>query len=125
MKKGILLLITGAGLFASSCYYDNKEDLYQFVGSGCDTTGVTFAADVLPVFQQNCAIAGCHSSASMQSNLDLGTYEDINTIALDGRLMTRITKPEGDPLMMPPGAKLPDCTIDKIQAWINNGALNN
>ena len=118
-----LFVLAVAGL--SSCYYDNKEDLYQFVGSGCDTSVVTFQADVLPILQQNCAVAGCHSTTSMQSGLDLGAYADIQQIATDGRLMDRITRPVGDGLLMPPGNKLGGCDINKIQSWAARGALNN
>lgn len=120
-----IALFVAATAALSSCYYDNKEDLYQFVGDGCDTSVVTFQADVLPILQQNCAVAGCHSTTSLQSGLDLGSYADIQQIATDGRLMDRVARPAGDGLLMPPGNKLNGCDIDKINSWVARGALNN
>ena len=40
-------------------------------------------------------------------------------------IIDRISRPEGDPLMMPGSYRIPQCQIDKIVAWVEQGALNN
>ncbi len=125
MKKtfGITLLLMLALLF-TSCYRDNKEEIYKnFDQAGCDTTDTKFSTTVQPIFIDNCALSGCHVGSSPQSGLDLSTYTDIETIASDGRLEKRITNNPGP--IMPPSGALPQCEINKILKWVSNGAQNN
>lgn len=106
---------------STSCYYDNKEDLYQnFPQDDCDTTGVSFSSEIEAIIVGNCAVSGCHVGASPQSGLDLSTYPDIKAIADNGSLVGRITRSSG-PLMPPTGA-LPNCEIEKIKLWVDRGA---
>lgn len=110
-------------LVAVSCYRDNKENLYQnFTTGGCDTSNVTYTNEIAPISLNKCATAGCHGGSFPQSGLDLSTYNDLMTIAKDGRLMDRIT---GKGALMPPGSPLPSCDITKIQLWVVDGAPNN
>lgn len=121
MKK--IFWLAFAGIIISSCYRDNKEDLYQnFTTDGCDTTTVTYTDVIDPICVNNCATSGCHSSSSRQSGLDLSNYNDLMTIAKDGRLIDRIT---GNGPIMPPGGPLPNCDISKIETWVLDGAPNN
>ncbi len=108
----------------TSCYSDNKEELYQnFVTEDCDTTNTKFAATIQPIIVQNCAVPSCHNSSKRQSGLDLSTYADVQAIATDGRLENRITGNPGP--LMPPNGALQPCEIEKILKWVNNGAQNN
>ncbi len=108
----------------SSCYYDNREELYQnFQQTQCDTSVTTFAAVILPILQDNCATSGCHVGNNPQSGLDFSTYDDAQLTATDGRLVGRITGSSGP--IMPPGGPLPNCEIEKIKRWVNKGARNN
>lgn len=116
----ILLIL----VIVSSCYADNKEDLYKnFVAAECDTSNTRFSATIQPIIAQNCAIPFCHNTSDRQSGLDLSSYSDIQNVANDGRLENRITGNPG-PIMPPTGA-LDPCEIDKILKWVNNGAQNN
>lgn len=115
------LLIIGT---LSSCYYDNKEDLYKNFDTSCDTTGViSYSMELQSVFMNNCAISGCHSGPTPQSNLDLGLYADVKSIADNGNLVGRITGSSGP--LMPPSGSLSACDIEKITVWVNRGANNN
>ncbi len=114
------LLLVG---ITTSCYSDNKEDLYSNYQNNCDTTSTTFMATIKPIFTENCALSGCHNTANRQSGLDLNSYADIESIAKDNRLHDRITG--NQVAIMPPGGMLSQCDIDKILKWVRNGAQNN
>ena len=123
--KAVLMII--ATFFAFSllegCYYDKEELLYP--GSKiCDTSTVAkFATDVMPVMSASCNLSGCHNSIDAASGVILDTYNGVKIQALNGRLMGSIDILNGT---MPKGAgKLANCTIAKIQQWINTGAPNN
>lgn len=117
MMSGIIILT------AASCYNDNKEELYQNFQNDCDTSNTTYSATINPIITSNCAISGCHAGPTPQSGLDLNKVQDLQTIARDGRLMGRITGSAGS--IMPPTGKLPQCEIDKIGKWVDNGSQNN
>ena len=114
-----------AGLLAlfAGCYKDKKELLYP--ENDCDTTNVSFAADVLPVMNQYCAVSGCHHGAAPASAIDLSSYSGAQLIALNGRLVGVINHSTGFSAMPKGGAKLSDCTISKISKWVADGAPNN
>lgn len=123
-RTTIIALLTLLGL--SSCYNDNKEDLYQNFDAqdDCDTSvTVSYATDIAPILQSNCAISGCHSGNSPQSGLDLARYEDVRRIARNGNLVGRITATTGS--VMPPTGSLPQSEIDLIESWVQAGACEN
>jgi uncharacterized membrane protein len=87
----------------------------------CDPNTGTFASFVQPLVQARCQ--GCHSSNSPQGNLKLSSYNEIKTVALNGKLYASLTRPSN--WMPSGGAKLDDCTLQKIQFWIDSGAPQN
>lgn len=108
----------------TSCYADNKEDLYRnFEQPDCDTTDVRFSTVIEPLISQNCAVPFCHNTSDRQSGLDLSNYNDIQQIANSGLLRQRITGTASG--IMPPSGALPKCEVDKILRWVSNGAPNN
>lgn len=112
-------------LLITSCYNDNKEELYENHNTaGCDTSDTKFSSTIQEIFVANCALSGCHSATSQQSGLNLSSYADIAAIANDGRLEARITSNDMS-FVMPPNNRLPQCEIDKILKWTSNGAQNN
>lgn len=90
---------------------------------GCDTSNVTFSAYVFPVMQNYCL--GCHNGYGASGGINLNAYQDVKTVALDGRLYGVITHATGYSPMPQNSAKLSDCRIAKIKAWIDAGAPNN
>ena len=85
-------------------------------------------SDVQIIFDLNCL--GCHNSTVSLGDLNLSTYENIinsgsivSGDALSSNLIDRITRFEGDGLLMPPSNRLSQDDIDIIIEWINNGAL--
>ncbi len=126
MKTLLFIIATALSAFLlESCYYDKADLLYPDGKLPCDTTSVTakFSSDVLPVMNTSCNVSGCHNSTDAASGVILDTYAGIKIQANNGRLMSSMdiingTMPKG-------GAKLANCTILKIQQWINSGTPNN
>lgn len=102
----------------SSCYYD-KEDLI-YGDQDCDTSLVGFSADIKPIIESSCATVGCH----VQGGAGIGimeNYEQIKSKVDDNSFMRRVITNQD----MPPSARLSDCQIQHIQAWLAAGAPNN
>jgi archaellum component FlaG (FlaF/FlaG flagellin family) len=113
------------------------------------TPTIHFSQDVLRVFTNNgaktCAQAGCHNSSSPQAGQNLeaaSAYANIVNVAStekpslkrvqpgDGDNSYLYLKIKGDPSItgsrMPlAGGPLADSDIDKIELWIDQGAVNN
>lgn len=117
LKKNVspLLIL----LLLASCSYENLEDYYDdYV---CDTVDITYSGTIYPIIDRNCL--GCHYRGNSTS-VNLETYEDIFEKVQDGRLLGTIRHEDGySP--MPQGGKLDDCTILKIEIWIEEGAQEN
>ena len=128
MKIVFSLLILAAS-FLSACYYDNFTELNPFLEEAiCDTastTTISFAAQVVPILQNQCSTgsAGCHSS---NSGRDLSTHAGVTNTYTGAKLLRSIIW-DGNASQMPKGsgAKIDDCSIKTIELWINQGKLNN
>lgn len=95
-----------------------------------DPAAVSFANDVLPIFEQHCA--ECHGSDEPEEGLVLTSYKDI----MAGSFYGKVIKP-GAPdesylvelvatgQMPKRGADLTGAEVDTIVAWIKAGALDN
>jgi hypothetical protein len=136
MIRRALYVVVMAGL-AVSC----KRDA---VGPGIDgspsdiifpVSNISYSVHVQPLFNQACAISGCHDAGQNQSELHLTSYGDavLSTSAvgviLPGKpdqslLVLRIQGTVG--ARMPPGVyPLNSNQINGIRAWIVEGAKNN
>jgi hypothetical protein len=89
----------------------------------CDTTNITFNGIILPLVQGTCM--GCHSGTNPSGQIDLSNYQNIALQAYNGKLLGTLNRETGYSPMPKGGNKLPDCQIDQIRIWIQNGALNN
>jgi hypothetical protein len=115
MKKILLLFILT--ILLQSCYNDSEEAIYGVVD--CDVTNVTYSTDVAPIINSSCATTGCHVSGGSGP----GNFNDFNELSAkiaDGSFQNRVLVQ----MTMPPSVPLQDCELDLIQAWIDNGALN-
>ena len=90
---------------------------------GCDYPLVSFSGTVLPLIQNKCE--GCHSGADPASNTTLSTHEDVIFLVNNDYLIEVISWQTGYESMPYNGNKLPQCEIDMIQQWIDDGAPNN
>ncbi len=106
----------------TSCYYDNEEDLYP-QNRLCATDSMSYANDILPVLNAQCL--SCHSAAAQQGGVDMEGYTSVKKY-VDNQKFVRSVKHDAGTSPMPKNSdKLDACTIAKIEAWINQGALNN
>jgi hypothetical protein len=129
-KKKIImkaLLLAVLILSIQGCYYDNEEYLYPGT-SNCNTEDMSYANDVWPVINSSCV--GCHGGASPAGDIPLENYNDVAAAAAIspgnyGSLYGAISHASGNSPMPKNSDKLSDCTISKIKAWIDQGALDN
>lgn len=120
----VVLLFTM--LSNSACKSDNAEQLNSKVT--CDTTEVLFSRDVLPILKVNCTDLGCHTSSNPNGSIELQNYTGVQNSVTGNKLMNALNQiyPSGSSKNMPPsGSKLNACDLNKIQVWINRGALDN
>ena len=116
----LALLVLGV----SGCYYDNEEDLYgQLQPVGCDTLSVTYATDVVPVLARECY--SCHEPSDPGGGIVLTTFEGLEASIANGKFQGAINHLPGFKKMPQGGNQLPDCELQKINAWVNLGAPNN
>jgi uncharacterized membrane protein len=100
------------------------EDLSCDPDAGsCNTENVSFSDVVQPVIVTHCQ--GCHSGSSPSGGIDLSTHAGVKTVADNGKLIGAISWSPGFEAMPQGGDQLSDCTVDKIESWVNAGAPNN
>jgi hypothetical protein len=126
-KIKLILSLLLAAVMISGCYYDNEEYLYP-QSAICETENMSYTNDIKPLLDASCV--GCHSGASPSGNISLDTYDAVATAAaIDpgsyGSLYGAVSHASGNSPMPKSADKLPDCTIDQIKAWIDQGALDN
>jgi hypothetical protein len=92
-------------------------------GNACDTVNVTFSGTIRPILQNNCL--GCHSGTNPPLGVSLESYSGVMAVVNDGRFRRAVNHLPGASAMPKGGNKLPDCTVNKINAWLNKGASNN
>ncbi len=85
----------------------------------CDTTNVKYSTFVASVIQNKCQ--GCHNSTLPL----LTNYTQIKASVQSGKFAGSINHLAGYSAMPQGSAKLPTCELNKINAWIKAGALNN
>lgn len=89
----------------------------------CDTSNLSFSADIQPVFNQSCV--SCHGSSNPSGGRSLLTYADITDAILNANLQQRINHQGNFAYMPPSGIKLDNCKLSKIRLWIDAGMPNN
>lgn len=117
----VVLTTTICMIAGSNCTHEYIEDI----------NGVCFEQEVLPIFQANCALSGCHNPTDRQEGYDLTTYAGIverGVVPGDYRssnIYAVLVKPGGGAVMPPsPYSRLSDEQITTIALWIEQGAKN-
>lgn len=88
----------------------------------CDTSSVTYAATVQPVFNTHCV--GCHNSGA---SVNFDGYAPLSTYLTSNaqKLIDDINYASGAAQPMPPTGMLDQCNRRKIIIWIQSGYPNN
>jgi hypothetical protein len=105
----------------NSCYYDSEEDLYP--QGDCNTSNVSFSNDIQPILVNSCL--SCHSAAANLGNVNLEGHAAVLKYALNGSLVGSVRHSNPYSPMPQGAAKLEDCKISKMDAWVKAGAPNN
>lgn len=109
------LILPVAGML-DSCEY---HDIPQYT---CAQT-YAFQADILPIIETKCAIAGCHNG-DMGPELKWTDFEQFHKRAESGLVRYRVTHRIMPPSFSPAGP-LTQEQINAIACWSEQGALNN
>lgn len=125
MKFVLVTFLTS--LIFIGCTYSKKEVDYPVVVTTCDTMGVRFSTTLMPLLNAKCNTSGCHDAASAAGGWPLNDYAAVKFLMDNGRqIFLNSIEHVNTSSPMPKGeAKLSDCEIIKIKAWINAGALQN
>ena len=110
-----------AALIVPACGDDEEP-----TPSNCNTEDITYDNFVGDVLRNSCTFSGCHSAGNMAVG-DLTTYDGASNFMFEDKMITSLRR-TGESLPMPrdtatgnAGTPLPDCTIDKIEAWLDAG----
>lgn len=129
LKKFVFVaaLIIACITIFEGCFYDKADQQYPSSG-GCDTIVVRYNVEIKSILDANCK--SCHNGASSISGIDLYDYSTISALALDGQftygtLLSAVMHKGGAPFMPKNRPMLQACDINKIAAWVHNGAQNN
>lgn len=121
LKTIRVVLIFVSMCFLSSCYYDAENELYPNVT--CDTETMSYKDDISPIITQNCF--ACHRDNSSITPISLEGYDNLKLYVESGSLVGTINHAAGYSPMPQGLSKMTACNISKIEAWVNQGALNN
>jgi hypothetical protein len=128
LRSSIIIFSLIAGLFLSllGCSNDSIEDIHPGIYDPpvvpCDTAGMTYTKDLIPIFAASCGSGdiNCHKTGNTQGD-NLDNYADVKDLAVNDDLMGSILHLPGYSPMPNTGGMLDQCSINKIQAWINSG----
>jgi hypothetical protein len=120
-----IFLICIASITLSACFYDKADVVYPTAALSCDTTNVTYSNQIVSILNAQCNY--CHGAAanSIGGGIYLNTYAALKPYVNNGSFLNSILQNGKASAMPRNGAKMDNCSILKIQSWINKGALNN
>ncbi len=88
----------------------------------CNTYQVTYQNQISHIMSSYCT--SCHGASAPQAGLILETYSQVANAVNNANLQPRVNHQSGFP-GMPTGGPMPQCEIDKINAWIQAGMPEN
>ena len=121
MKRAFWILVVA--IVATNCEYDVAEELYP--PNGCNTDNVSYSQDIVPIIDTNCYRCHSEENSGLGAGIVLEGYDKIEGIATNGTLLGVIRHEGGFTAMPLDASKIDDCSINKIEAWIADGAQDN
>lgn len=89
----------------------------------CNLDNVTYSQTIVPIIGTYCL--NCHTQSSSSGGVNLETYAGVAQVGNNGRLYGAVSHASGFSAMPPSGGKIPDCKIQQINKWINDGTPQN
>lgn len=83
----------------------------------CDSNAIDYSANIAPIIQKYCR--GCHQSGASNGNVILETQSQLESIALDGRLLNTLNAANGF-TKMPPSGSVSSCEKQQLTNWTNS-----
>lgn len=123
MKNLLSLISFCLILILTQCTYHNEDYYFKDNPDICYTEDRSFVEHILPILENNCI--SCHNSSNPSGNIILEDYQNIRKHAETGRLLGVIKHESGYPSMPQNASQLSNCTINQIEAWIEQGLKNN
>lgn len=127
MKKYLIFSLISALIIFSQCNYHNIDEYFDDIPydtiTNCDTVDVSFSQTVFPIIVNNCV--ACHNDITHYKDRNYETYEGITDAVNSGILLKVINHTPAYVKMPWEGNKLPQCYIDIIEAWVDQGMKNN
>lgn len=120
IKYASILIIT---TIAIACTFINDDDMDKDNTENCDTDTISYSLTITSVMNSNCV--ACHNTNSASAGINVDNYEGVKLAIEEGNFMAAIKHEKGAKAMPQGRSKLSDCTISQIQAWIDNGMINN
>lgn len=124
--QSISFLLIGILIIFYACTNKKADQIAPVTpGVNCDTINLSFAGDIMPILQQNCALSGCHDAATNSGGYTYESYAGFMEPINNGRLLGAINRQQGFVPMPKNAPKLSDCDIARITHWIEIGAPDN
>jgi len=130
MKKTIRVIGVVASfiliLSLTSCYYDEVIE-----NTNPPNLDISYTIDIQPIWNQFCV--ACHPTLEQPDLTEGNSYNALISIsggiipgnAEGSELMEMLRHDPNNPNPMPPSSPMSATNINLIEAWINQGALNN
>lgn len=116
MKKRHLIFSLVVCTIVVACSSKQQQD--------CSTANVTYSNTISSILNNN-SCTGCHNNTSSSGGIELDNYNSVKAAAQSGKLFGAVNHSPGFSPMPQGGAKISQCDISRIKAWIDNGMPQN
>jgi len=125
MKKQLAVILVIIALPAIGIVACTKENIQNILPIACDTVGMQYARDIVPILEGNCY--RCHGTGNTAGShgILLEGYENIKPYADNHKLYGNVAHLPGFVPMPYESPMLDDCTINKILDWTLQGSPDN
>lgn len=113
MKRSFLII---SFLFLVSCTNDSESDLLDN-----NTLEKVTYQQVKPIMDTHCV--SCHGNVSPNAGLPLTNFTQVRNAVMNRGVIDRISRNNGDPLLMPQTGRLNQNLINIVNQWKNDGYL--